>query len=144
MRNTILWVHKMSKVIEFSLFSLTNTGDGWLDQLVGSQNQQKPYSDFKLCASLKEIQWKSPNQTHEEFFLFLQGPTFLSEAIFPKHATKIEDVDPSFRLHEAITKVRMSLHLTSEEMFFYVVCVWYCLLGEVRKGECQEKSRECS
>ncbi|ERE88515.1 inactive N-acetylated-alpha-linked acidic dipeptidase-like protein 2 [Cricetulus griseus] len=34
----------------------------------------------------------------------LEGPSFLSEAIFPKHATKIEEVDPSFTLHEAITK----------------------------------------
>ncbi|NP_001313217.1 inactive N-acetylated-alpha-linked acidic dipeptidase-like protein 2 [Mus musculus] len=35
----------------------------------------------------------------------LEGPSFLSEAIFPTHATKIEEVDPSFSLHEAITKL---------------------------------------
>lgn len=35
----------------------------------------------------------------------LEGPSFLSEAIFPKHATKIEELDPSFNLHEAITKL---------------------------------------
>ncbi|XP_039721014.1 inactive N-acetylated-alpha-linked acidic dipeptidase-like protein 2 isoform X3 [Pteropus medius] len=35
----------------------------------------------------------------------LQGPSFLSEALFPKHATKIEEMDPFFTLHETITKV---------------------------------------
>lgn len=37
---------------------------------------------------------------------FPQGPSFLSEALFPKHATKIEEMDPFFTLHETITKVR--------------------------------------
>lgn len=37
---------------------------------------------------------------------FRQGPSFLSEALFPKHATKIEEMDPFFTLHETITKVR--------------------------------------
>lgn len=131
----------MSKVIEFS-FTFTNTGDGCLDQLHGAQNQQKPYNDFKLCASLKEIQWKSQKQNHEEFFLFSQGPSFLSEAIFPKHATKIEEVDPSFSLHEAITKVRMPLHLTSR-VLVCCCCVLLCFrevydnvcLGEVKRGK---------
>lgn len=36
---------------------------------------------------------------------FLQGPSFLSEALFPKRARKIEEMDPFFNLHEAITKV---------------------------------------
>lgn len=36
---------------------------------------------------------------------FPQGPSFLSEAIFPNHATKIEEMDPFFSLHETITKV---------------------------------------
>ncbi|XP_026645553.1 inactive N-acetylated-alpha-linked acidic dipeptidase-like protein 2 [Microtus ochrogaster] len=46
----------------------------------------------------------------------LEGPSFLSEAIFPKHATKIEEVDPSFRLHEAITKLsgEVILRIASE------------------------------
>lgn len=35
----------------------------------------------------------------------LQGPSFLSEALFPKHATKIEEMDPFFTLHETITKL---------------------------------------
>uniref|UniRef100_A0A8C5JYL3 N-acetylated alpha-linked acidic dipeptidase-like 2 n=1 Tax=Jaculus jaculus TaxID=51337 RepID=A0A8C5JYL3_JACJA len=35
----------------------------------------------------------------------LQGPSFLSEAIFPVHATKTEEMDPFFNLHEAITKL---------------------------------------
>ncbi|XP_004603348.2 inactive N-acetylated-alpha-linked acidic dipeptidase-like protein 2 [Sorex araneus] len=35
----------------------------------------------------------------------LEGPSFLSEALFPKCATKIEEIDPSFKLHETITKV---------------------------------------
>jgi hypothetical protein len=47
---------------------------------------------------------------NEDFSLLLsQGPSFLSEAIFPTHATKIEEVDPSFSLHEAITKVGILL-----------------------------------
>ncbi|XP_006890398.1 PREDICTED: inactive N-acetylated-alpha-linked acidic dipeptidase-like protein 2-like [Elephantulus edwardii] len=35
----------------------------------------------------------------------LEGPSFLSEAFFPNHATKIEEIDPSFNLHETITKL---------------------------------------
>ncbi|XP_037696360.1 inactive N-acetylated-alpha-linked acidic dipeptidase-like protein 2 isoform X2 [Choloepus didactylus] len=35
----------------------------------------------------------------------LEGPSFLSEAFFPKHATKIEELDPLFNLHETITKL---------------------------------------
>ncbi|XP_053429268.1 inactive N-acetylated-alpha-linked acidic dipeptidase-like protein 2 [Nycticebus coucang] len=34
----------------------------------------------------------------------LEGPSFLSEALFPRHATKIEEMDPFFNLHEMITK----------------------------------------
>ncbi|XP_040610555.1 inactive N-acetylated-alpha-linked acidic dipeptidase-like protein 2 isoform X1 [Mesocricetus auratus] len=46
----------------------------------------------------------------------LEGPSFLSEAIFPKHATKIEEVDPSFNLHEAVTKLsgEVILQIASE------------------------------
>ncbi|XP_051041671.1 inactive N-acetylated-alpha-linked acidic dipeptidase-like protein 2 [Phodopus roborovskii] len=46
----------------------------------------------------------------------LEGPSFLSEAIFPKHATKMEEVDPSFNLHEAITKLsgEVILQIASE------------------------------
>lgn len=36
---------------------------------------------------------------------FPQGPSFLSEAHFPTHATEIEEMDPFFNLHETITKV---------------------------------------
>ncbi|XP_034518590.1 inactive N-acetylated-alpha-linked acidic dipeptidase-like protein 2 isoform X2 [Ailuropoda melanoleuca] len=35
----------------------------------------------------------------------LEGPSFLSEAHFPKHATEIEEMDPFFNLHETITKL---------------------------------------
>ncbi|KAF0874076.1 NADL2 protein, partial [Crocuta crocuta] len=35
----------------------------------------------------------------------LQGPSFLSEALFLKRATKIEEMDPFFHLHETITKL---------------------------------------
>ncbi|XP_029794603.1 inactive N-acetylated-alpha-linked acidic dipeptidase-like protein 2 [Suricata suricatta] len=35
----------------------------------------------------------------------LEGPSFLSEALFLKRATKIEEMDPFFHLHETITKL---------------------------------------
>ncbi|XP_070259726.1 inactive N-acetylated-alpha-linked acidic dipeptidase-like protein 2 [Myotis yumanensis] len=35
----------------------------------------------------------------------LQDPSFLFEALFPKGATKIEEMDPFFKLHETITKL---------------------------------------
>ncbi|XP_048670217.1 inactive N-acetylated-alpha-linked acidic dipeptidase-like protein 2 isoform X3 [Marmota marmota marmota] len=35
----------------------------------------------------------------------LEGPSFLSEAVFPKDATKIEEMDPFFNLHETISKL---------------------------------------
>ncbi|XP_063085102.1 inactive N-acetylated-alpha-linked acidic dipeptidase-like protein 2 isoform X2 [Cavia porcellus] len=35
----------------------------------------------------------------------LEGPSFLSEAVFPQHAIKIEEMDPFFNLHETITKL---------------------------------------
>uniref|UniRef100_H0WSY0 N-acetylated alpha-linked acidic dipeptidase like 2 n=2 Tax=Otolemur garnettii TaxID=30611 RepID=H0WSY0_OTOGA len=35
----------------------------------------------------------------------LEGPSFLSEALFPRHATDIEEMDPFFNLHETITKL---------------------------------------
>ncbi|XP_062960623.1 inactive N-acetylated-alpha-linked acidic dipeptidase-like protein 2 [Cynocephalus volans] len=35
----------------------------------------------------------------------LEGPSFLSEALFPKHASKIEEMDPFFNLHETVTKL---------------------------------------
>uniref|UniRef100_A0A8I5NDV0 N-acetylated alpha-linked acidic dipeptidase like 2 n=2 Tax=Papio anubis TaxID=9555 RepID=A0A8I5NDV0_PAPAN len=35
----------------------------------------------------------------------LEGPSFLSEALFSTRATKIEEMDPSFNLHETITKL---------------------------------------
>ncbi|XP_022360311.1 inactive N-acetylated-alpha-linked acidic dipeptidase-like protein 2 isoform X2 [Enhydra lutris kenyoni] len=35
----------------------------------------------------------------------LEGPSFLSEALFPKHARKIEEMDPIFNLHETIAKL---------------------------------------
>ncbi|XP_055482081.1 inactive N-acetylated-alpha-linked acidic dipeptidase-like protein 2 [Psammomys obesus] len=46
----------------------------------------------------------------------LEGPSFLSEAIFPKHARKIEEMDPSFNLHEAFTKLsgEVILQIASE------------------------------
>lgn len=36
---------------------------------------------------------------------FLQNSSFLSEALFPAHPTKTEELDPSFSLHETIAKV---------------------------------------
>jgi hypothetical protein len=48
------------------------------------------------------------NKINKEFCFFFdlpQGPSFLSEAIFPKSATKIEEMDPFFNLHETIAKV---------------------------------------
>ncbi|XP_031232306.1 inactive N-acetylated-alpha-linked acidic dipeptidase-like protein 2 isoform X2 [Mastomys coucha] len=46
----------------------------------------------------------------------LEGPSFLAEAIFPKHAAKIEELDPSFNLHEVITKLsgEVILQIASE------------------------------
>ncbi|XP_015856388.1 inactive N-acetylated-alpha-linked acidic dipeptidase-like protein 2 isoform X3 [Peromyscus maniculatus bairdii] len=46
----------------------------------------------------------------------LESQSFLSEAIFTKHATKIEEVDPSFKLHEVITKLsgEVILQIASE------------------------------
>ncbi|KAM5277074.1 inactive N-acetylated-alpha-linked acidic dipeptidase-like protein 2 isoform 2-T5 [Hipposideros larvatus] len=35
----------------------------------------------------------------------LQGPSFLSEALFPNHATNMEEMDPFFNLHETIAKL---------------------------------------
>ncbi|XP_077017184.1 inactive N-acetylated-alpha-linked acidic dipeptidase-like protein 2 isoform X3 [Tamandua tetradactyla] len=35
----------------------------------------------------------------------LEGPSFLSEAVFPKCAITIEEMDPLFNLHETITKL---------------------------------------
>uniref|UniRef100_A0ABI7YQW1 N-acetylated alpha-linked acidic dipeptidase like 2 n=2 Tax=Felis catus TaxID=9685 RepID=A0ABI7YQW1_FELCA len=37
--------------------------------------------------------------------LVVEGPSFLSEALFLKRATKIEEMDPFFHLHETITKL---------------------------------------
>uniref|UniRef100_A0A2I3TP32 N-acetylated alpha-linked acidic dipeptidase like 2 n=1 Tax=Pan troglodytes TaxID=9598 RepID=A0A2I3TP32_PANTR len=37
--------------------------------------------------------------------LVVEGPSFLSEALFSTRATKIEEMDPSFNLHETITKL---------------------------------------
>lgn len=36
---------------------------------------------------------------------FSQNSSFLSEALFPVHTTKTEELDPSFSLHETIAKV---------------------------------------
>lgn len=46
----------------------------------------------------------------------LKGPSFLSEALFPKSAKDIEDIDPLFNLHEAITKLsgEVVLQIASE------------------------------
>ncbi|KAM5292796.1 inactive N-acetylated-alpha-linked acidic dipeptidase-like protein 2 [Ctenodactylus gundi] len=34
-----------------------------------------------------------------------EGPSFLHEAVFPQRATKIEETDPFFNLHETVTKL---------------------------------------
>lgn len=36
---------------------------------------------------------------------FSQNSSFLSEALFPVHTRKTEELDPSFSLHETIAKV---------------------------------------
>ncbi|XP_064418330.1 inactive N-acetylated-alpha-linked acidic dipeptidase-like protein 2 isoform X1 [Latimeria chalumnae] len=45
-----------------------------------------------------------------------KSPSFLSEALFPADSTVIEDLDPSFSLHETVTKliVEVILRLASE------------------------------
>lgn len=37
---------------------------------------------------------------------FSQNASFLSEALFPMHAMRTEELDPSFKLHENIAKVK--------------------------------------
>uniref|UniRef100_A0A0P6J3A2 Inactive N-acetylated-alpha-linked acidic dipeptidase-like protein 2 n=1 Tax=Heterocephalus glaber TaxID=10181 RepID=A0A0P6J3A2_HETGA len=46
----------------------------------------------------------------------LEGPSFLSEAAFPQHAIKIEEIDPFFNLHETIAKLsgEMILQIANE------------------------------
>uniref|UniRef100_A0A452F678 N-acetylated alpha-linked acidic dipeptidase like 2 n=1 Tax=Capra hircus TaxID=9925 RepID=A0A452F678_CAPHI len=46
----------------------------------------------------------------------LEGPSFLSEALFPKHAIKVEEMDPFFNLHETIIKLsgEVILQIASE------------------------------
>ncbi|XP_035873177.1 inactive N-acetylated-alpha-linked acidic dipeptidase-like protein 2 isoform X2 [Phyllostomus discolor] len=46
----------------------------------------------------------------------IQDPGFLSEALFPKSAKKIEEMDPFFKLHETITKLsgEVILQIASE------------------------------
>ncbi|NWU76790.1 NADL2 protein, partial [Onychorhynchus coronatus] len=45
-----------------------------------------------------------------------ENSSFLSEALFPVHATKTEELDPSFSLHEAIAKLtgQVTLKIASE------------------------------
>ncbi|NWS94808.1 NADL2 protein, partial [Mionectes macconnelli] len=45
-----------------------------------------------------------------------ENSSFLSEALFPVHATKTEELDPSFRLHETIAKLtgQVTLKIASE------------------------------
>ncbi|KAI4589818.1 hypothetical protein MJG53_000867 [Ovis ammon polii x Ovis aries] len=46
----------------------------------------------------------------------IKGPSFLSEALFPKHAIKVEEMDPFFNLHETIIKLsgEVILQIASE------------------------------
>lgn len=56
---------------------------------------------------------------------FPQGPSFLSEALFLKRATKIEEMDPFFHLHETITKVGdKCIHEQVEQVLFFFVDRW--------------------
>lgn len=53
---------------------------------------------------------------------FPQGPSFLSEGFFPKRATKIEEMDPFFKLHETITKVgEECIHEKIEKVLFFLL-----------------------
>ncbi|XP_075859887.1 inactive N-acetylated-alpha-linked acidic dipeptidase-like protein 2 isoform X3 [Microcebus murinus] len=51
----------------------------------------------------------------------LEAPSFLSEALFPRHATKIEEMDPFFKLHETITKLsgEVILQIANEPVLPY-------------------------
>uniref|UniRef100_A0A8B9TQB9 N-acetylated alpha-linked acidic dipeptidase like 2 n=1 Tax=Anas platyrhynchos TaxID=8839 RepID=A0A8B9TQB9_ANAPL len=48
--------------------------------------------------------------------LTAENSSFLSEALFPVHATKTEELDPSFKLHETIAKLtgQVTLHIANE------------------------------
>ena len=37
---------------------------------------------------------------------FSQNSSFVSEALFPMHATRTEELDPSFKLNDHIAKVK--------------------------------------
>lgn len=68
-------------------------------------------------------------QSFKYFFSdFPQSPSFLSEALFLKRATKIEEMDPFFNLHETITKVgeECVYEQVGKFLFFFV--------GRWRKG----------
>ncbi|XP_045395651.1 inactive N-acetylated-alpha-linked acidic dipeptidase-like protein 2 isoform X3 [Lemur catta] len=53
--------------------------------------------------------------------LVVEAPSFLSEALFPRHATKIEEMDPFFNLHETITKLsgEVILQIANEPVLPY-------------------------
>lgn len=50
---------------------------------------------------------------------FSQNSSFLSEALFPVHTTKTEELDPSFSLHETIAKVT-EMEISFTRTFFYM------------------------
>ena len=87
-------------------------------------SQQKRWCNLESFCSFKEnpvSTWKTKSIKSLKclFSGFPQGPSFLSEALFPKHATKIEEMDPFFNLHETITKVREEcIHEKVEVLFF--------------------------
>ncbi|KAI4578990.1 hypothetical protein MJT46_000358 [Ovis ammon polii x Ovis aries] len=76
----------------------------------------------------------------------IKGPSFLSEALFPKHAIKVEEMDPFFNLHETIIKNTLEtskLPLSDFPYFDELImkssclapsCVWKC--GHCAVGSC--------
>lgn len=50
---------------------------------------------------------------------FSQNSSFLSEALFPAHTTKTEELDPSFSLHETIAKVT-EMEISFPHTFFHM------------------------
>lgn len=50
---------------------------------------------------------------------FSQNSSFLSEALFPVHTTKTEELDPSFSLHETIAKVT-EMEISFTRTFFHM------------------------
>ncbi|XP_039112638.1 inactive N-acetylated-alpha-linked acidic dipeptidase-like protein 2 [Hyaena hyaena] len=115
-RNVVAYVSLHSPIRgNSSLYSVVSPS---LQQLVG----EKHYFNCSRRAKCRETNVSSVQiQGDADYFInhlgvptvqfayeditALQGPSFLSEALFLKRATKIEEMDPFFHLHETITKL---------------------------------------